>query len=64
MNFSEWLIQVDQIVHRIAWVSLEDLIDWDYRQDYYESGYTPAECAAEILAEEGYIFVADMGDVN
>jgi hypothetical protein len=52
-SYKAWMRQVDAIVLRRAGVSVHDLPDFQSR-DMYNDEVTPAEAAAEVLAEAGF----------
>jgi hypothetical protein len=53
VSYEEWMRRVDAVVMARAGVSVHDLPDFQSR-DMYNDEVTPAEAAAEVLAEEGF----------
>ena len=53
--FKKWMSEIDAAVGRLAWVSVYDLPDYNFR-DAYESGDTPEQVAMDILEAEGWDF--------
>lgn len=53
MTFEQWMKQVDRAVENVAYVSLYDLPDINYR-DLFDSGETPDNAAREALEYSDY----------
>lgn len=54
MGYKEWMKEVDHIIaSKTGGLTSDDLADGPSR-DRYDSGYSPAEYADEILREEGF----------
>ena len=50
-NFTEWKRMVSGIIHKLSYLTADELVDYDYR-DAFDSHVTIGNCALAVLLEQ------------
>lgn len=61
MDFTTWMIRVQEKIREQCDIDIDDLPDFPYR-DSFDAGDTPEICADEVLEENGLLYPEDEED--